>query len=151
MAFCVSQVSVKASLSQCFVLNVTKASCSTEPLSNQNAHEELLLARRSFFGAVQRTKPCMAQSFAFRPSSSLDTLSVVAEAAFEVGQRVRVSESVIVYHHPDRRNEPFDVKGLEGSVVKVVGGLISANLPIQVEFEKKFKAHFREEELEKVE
>lgn len=70
----------------------------------------------------------------------------------EVGDRVRVKESVIVYHNPKSRNEAFDLKGLEGSVVALVnewqGKPISANLPLQVQFDKKFKAHFREDELE---
>lgn len=70
----------------------------------------------------------------------------------EVGVRVRVQESVIVYHHPKSRNQPFDLKGLEGEVVALAndwhGKPISANLPVQVKFDKKFKAHFREGELE---
>ncbi len=70
----------------------------------------------------------------------------------EVGVRVRVQQSVIVYHHPEARNQAFDLKGWEGEVVALVnewqGKPISANLPIQVQFDKKFKAHFREEELE---
>ena len=72
----------------------------------------------------------------------------------EVGDRVRVKESVIVYHSPKSRNQAFDVKGLEGEVVGLAsewqGKPISANLPLQVKFEKKFKAHFREDELELV-
>ena len=70
----------------------------------------------------------------------------------QVGDRVRVQKSIMVYHHPKSRNEAFDVKGLEGEVVALVnewqGKSISANLPLQVQFEKKFKAHFREDELE---
>ena len=70
----------------------------------------------------------------------------------KVGDRVRVQESVIVYHHPEHRNEPFDIKGLEGEVVELAsewqGKPISANLPIYVQFSKKFKTHLRETELE---
>lgn len=70
----------------------------------------------------------------------------------KVGDRVRVQESVIVYHHPEHRNEPFDIKGLEGEVVELAnewqGKPISANLPIFVQFSKKFKTHLRETELE---
>ncbi|MBV9384973.1 MAG: ferredoxin-thioredoxin reductase variable chain [Chroococcidiopsidaceae cyanobacterium CP_BM_ER_R8_30] len=70
----------------------------------------------------------------------------------KVGDHVRVKESVIVYHHPEHRNEPFDLKGSEGEVAAFVnewrGKPISANLPIQVSFSKKFKAHLRENELE---
>jgi len=70
----------------------------------------------------------------------------------KVGDRVRVKESVIVYHHPEHRNQPFDIKGLEGDVVGIVnewhGRPVSANLPIYVQFSKKFKAHLRENEIE---
>lgn len=70
----------------------------------------------------------------------------------KVGDRVRVKESVIVYHHPEHRNQPFDIKGLEGEVKTLAnewqGKPISANLPIYVQFDKKFKAHLRENELD---
>jgi len=70
----------------------------------------------------------------------------------KVGDRVRVKESVIVYHHPEHRNQPFDIKGLEGDVVGIVnewhGRPVSANLPIYVQFSKKFKAHLQENEIE---
>jgi hypothetical protein len=70
----------------------------------------------------------------------------------KVGDRVRVKESVIVYHHPEHRNQPFDIKGLEGEVTALVndwqGRPVSANFPLQVRFSKKFKAHLREDELE---
>jgi len=72
----------------------------------------------------------------------------------KVGSRVRVKESVIVYHHPEHRGQPFDLKGLEGEVFAIVtewqGRPVSANFPLQVKFDKKFKAHFRENELELV-
>lgn len=72
--------------------------------------------------------------------------------AMKVGDRIRVKESVIVYHHPENRNQPFDIKGQEGEVIGVVtewqGRPVSANLPIYVKFSKKFKAHLRENELE---
>ncbi len=72
----------------------------------------------------------------------------------KAGDRIRVKESVIVYHHPENRNQPFDIKGLEGEVISVVtewqGRPVSANLPIYVKFSKKFKAHLRENELELV-
>lgn len=70
----------------------------------------------------------------------------------KVGDRVRVTKSVIVYHHPQHKKEPFDIKGMEGEVTGIVtewqGRPVSANLPIQVRFEKKFQAHLREDELE---
>jgi hypothetical protein len=73
----------------------------------------------------------------------------------KVGDRVRVKESVIVYHYPEHRNEPFDIKGQEGEVIAIVrewrGRPVSANLPINVKFEGKFRAHLRETELEIIE
>jgi hypothetical protein len=70
----------------------------------------------------------------------------------KVGDRVRVTASVIVYTHPEHKKEPFDIKGLEGEVIGIVtewqGRPVSANLPIQVKFSKKFRAHLREDELE---
>lgn len=70
----------------------------------------------------------------------------------KVGDRVRVKDSVVVYHHPEHRNQAFDIKGIEGDVVNIAtqwqGRPVSANLPIVVQFSKKFKAHLRENELE---
>lgn len=73
----------------------------------------------------------------------------------KVGDRVRVKESVIVYHYPSQRNQAFDLQGMEGEIVGVLqewqGRPISANFPLQVKFGDKFKAHLRETELELVE
>ncbi|MEH2394748.1 MAG: ferredoxin-thioredoxin reductase variable chain [Nostoc sp.] len=70
----------------------------------------------------------------------------------KVGDRVRVKESVVVYHHPEHRSQAFDIKGTEGDIVGIAtqwrGRPVSANLPIVVQFSKKFKAHLRENELE---
>lgn len=70
----------------------------------------------------------------------------------KVGAKVRVKESIIVYHHPEHRSQAFDLKGSEGEVIAIVtewhGRPVSANLPIYVQFSKKFKAHLRENELE---
>ncbi|WP_414567275.1 ferredoxin-thioredoxin reductase variable chain [Nostoc sp. CCY 9925] len=70
----------------------------------------------------------------------------------KVGDRVRVKDSVVIYHHPEHRNQAFDIKGTEGEVVAIAtewqGRPVSANLPILVQFSKKFKAHLRENELE---
>ncbi len=72
----------------------------------------------------------------------------------KVGDRVRIKESVVVYHHPSHRNQPFDIRGEEGEIVALVneweGKPISANFPVLVKFDKKFKAHLRENELEPV-
>ncbi len=70
----------------------------------------------------------------------------------KVGDRVRVVQSVVVYHHPQHKKQPFDIKEMEGEVVEIIkdwqGRPVSANLPILVKFEKTFKAHLRENELE---
>lgn len=70
----------------------------------------------------------------------------------QVGDRVRVRKSVIMYHHPEHRNQPFEMMGQEGTVAAVVrdwhGRPVTANLPVEVQFSEKFKAHFQEAELE---
>jgi predicted extracellular nuclease len=75
-----------------------------------------------------------------------------ASKVMKVGDRVRVKESVIVYHNPEKRGEASDLEGMEGEVVAVVkewqGRPVSANFPIYVQFSKRFKAHLREEEVE---
>ena len=77
----------------------------------------------------------------------------------KVGDRVRVKQSVTFYNYPKHRNEAFDAKGLEGTIVKLMkdwqGRPISPTLPILVEFsvegaKKPFKAHFKADELELV-
>jgi hypothetical protein len=76
-----------------------------------------------------------------------------------VGDRVRIKESVIFYHYPLQRNQAFDAQGLEGTVVSVLkdwqGRPISPNFPVVVTFDvegskKPFKAHLRTDELEPV-
>lgn len=70
----------------------------------------------------------------------------------KVGDKVRIKESIVVYHHPEHRSQAFDLKGSEGEIIAIVtewqGRPVSANLPIYVQFSKKFKAHLRENELE---
>ncbi|NJK41266.1 MAG: ferredoxin--nitrite reductase [Acaryochloridaceae cyanobacterium SU_2_1] len=70
----------------------------------------------------------------------------------EVGDRVRVKESVVFFHHPEHRNQPFDIKGFEGEFIQLTtewqGHEISANYPYLVKFDKKFRAHLAEHELE---
>jgi hypothetical protein len=72
----------------------------------------------------------------------------------KIGDRVRVKESVIVYHYPKQKKQPFDLKGMEGEVIAIMtehqGRPISPNLPIVVKFDKKFKAHFQQHELETI-
>mgnify|MGYP005839726101 CR=1 FL=1 len=80
------------------------------------------------------------------------TLEQERETVMQIGDRVRVVTSVIVYHHPEHRKQPFDLKGMEGEIVEIIteyeGRPISANLPLLVQFPPRFKAHFRETELE---
>jgi hypothetical protein len=77
----------------------------------------------------------------------------------QVGDRVRIKDSVIFYHHPLHRNAAFDAQGMEGEITAVVkewqGRPISANFPVVVQFEvegakRPFKAHLRENELETI-
>ena len=72
----------------------------------------------------------------------------------KVGDRIRVKESVIVYHHPKNRNQPYDLQGKEGEIASFAtewkGKPISANFPVCIQFEPKFKVHLREDELEVV-
>ncbi len=72
--------------------------------------------------------------------------------SMKVGDRVRVKKEIIIYTHPEHRGKPFDVKAFEGEVITVLenwkGRPISPNLPILVKFDKKFKLHFRQEELD---
>ena len=70
----------------------------------------------------------------------------------KVGDHVRVIQSVIVYHSPNHKKQPFDVKGMEGEITAIItdwqGRPVSPNLPIVVQFDKNFKTHFRDSELE---
>jgi hypothetical protein len=70
----------------------------------------------------------------------------------KVGDRIRVKESITVYHHPEHRNQAFDIQGQEGEIVAIIhewqGRPVSANFPLQVKFSPKFKAHLREHEVE---
>lgn len=79
-------------------------------------------------------------------------MSVMEQTALSVGLRVRVKTSTIVYHHPDHRNQPFDIQGLEGEIIAILsdwqGRPISPNYPCQVRFSPKFMAHLHPDELE---
>ncbi len=69
----------------------------------------------------------------------------------QAGDQVTVSQSVVVFHHPQHRGQAFDLKGQQGEVVTVLndwkGKVISPTLPVVVAFGK-FRAHFRGDELE---
>jgi hypothetical protein len=87
-----------------------------------------------------------------RRLAQVKTVEKELQRIMEIGIRVRVSQSVVVYHHPDHRNQPFDIKGQEGEVLAIVtewqGRPVSANLPVLVKFAGKFKAHLQTSELE---
>lgn len=72
----------------------------------------------------------------------------------EVGTRVKVVASVVVYNHPEHRNEAFDMKGQEGELIGMAneyqGKPISANFPYLVKFGKKHRLHLGEDEIEAV-
>lgn len=72
----------------------------------------------------------------------------------DIGDRVRVKASVVVYHHPEHRNTAYDIKGLEGVLKSVIrdwnGRPVSANYPFQVQFDSKFRSHLHADELELV-
>ncbi|MGR3277032.1 ferredoxin-thioredoxin reductase variable chain [Acaryochloris sp. 'Moss Beach'] len=72
----------------------------------------------------------------------------------QVGDQVRVKESVVIYHHPEHRNNPFDIKGTEGELIQVIkdwqGREVSANYPYLVKFSKKLRIHLGEHEIESV-
>jgi hypothetical protein len=69
------------------------------------------------------------------------------------GDQVKVSQSVVVYHHPQHRGQAFELQGQTGEVASVLndwkGRVISPTLPVVVAFGK-FRAHFRADELEAV-
>ncbi len=69
----------------------------------------------------------------------------------EVGTRIRVSTSVLIYHHPEHRNTAFDIDGQEGEIVAIAtswkGRPVSANFPFVVKFTPKLKVHLTEQEM----
>ena len=69
----------------------------------------------------------------------------------QAGDQVKVSASVVVFHHPEHRGQGFDLQGQTGEVKEVLGDWkgrpISPTLPVIVAFGR-FKAHFRSDELE---
>ena len=71
----------------------------------------------------------------------------------QVGDRVRVSTSVVIYHHPKNRGQAVDILDQEGIIDKIAtewkGRPVSANFPLVVKFDHdKLRAHLREEELQ---
>ena len=72
----------------------------------------------------------------------------------KIGDRVRVKESIQVYHHPEHKAKAFDIKNMEGEIVSIItdwnGRPISPNYPVEVKLGDKFKTHLAEHELEQI-
>lgn len=73
----------------------------------------------------------------------------------QVGDRVRVKTSVVIYHHPQHRGVGVDIQNQEGTIDKIAtewkGRPVSANFPLVVKFDNdKLKAHLRADELESI-
>jgi Ferredoxin thioredoxin reductase variable alpha chain len=66
----------------------------------------------------------------------------------KIGDRIRVKESVMVYHHPSSKQKPFDIQGMEGEIISIIDKPVTATCPIKVQFDQKFSAHLREDEVE---
>lgn len=77
--------------------------------------------------------------------------ALLSSPLMKPGDQVKVSQSVVVFTHPEHRGEPFDLQGQVGEVHQVLsdwkGRPISPNLPVIVAFGR-FRAHFRADELE---
>ena len=68
----------------------------------------------------------------------------------QAGDQVKVSKSVVVFHHPEHRGQAFDLQGQIGEVKEVLhdwkGRPISPTLPVVVAFGK-CRVHLRPDEL----
>ncbi|MBM5802542.1 MAG: ferredoxin--nitrite reductase [Cyanobacteria bacterium K_DeepCast_35m_m2_155] len=66
------------------------------------------------------------------------------------GDKVKVSSSVVIFHHPEHRGQAFDLMGQDGEVISVLndwkGRPISPTLPVVVAFGK-LRVHLRSDEL----
>ncbi|MFM2429228.1 MAG: Ferredoxin-thioredoxin reductase, variable chain [Cyanobacteriota bacterium] len=80
-------------------------------------------------------------------------VSAVAQVSksMEVGTRVKVVTSVVIYNHPEHRNQPFDLQGHEGEIVALAseyqGKPITANFPYIVQFGPKHRVHLSDQEI----
>ncbi len=77
-------------------------------------------------------------------------VSTTDPVPMQPGDQVTISQSVVVYNHPEHRGEAFDLEGQQGVVHQVLndwkGRPISPTLPVVVAFGR-YRAHFRPEEL----
>lgn len=69
-----------------------------------------------------------------------------------IGDRVRVKVSLRVYHNPAHREQGIEVKGMEGTIVKIVSDPqnrpITPNYPFEVKLADRFSVHLGDAELE---
>ena len=69
----------------------------------------------------------------------------------QAGDQVKVSQSVVLFNHPEHRGQAFDMQGQQGQVHDVLhdwkGRTISPTLPVVVAFGR-FRPPFRPHQLE---
>jgi len=98
------------------------------------------------------SKAAVSREFIAAIAGLQEILVMQVGETFPVGSRVRVAKSVVVYHHPEHRNQAFDIQGQEGEIVSDArewqGKPISANFPYVVKFGGKFKVHLQPGEIE---
>jgi len=70
----------------------------------------------------------------------------------KVGDRIKVTAKITVYHHPAHKGQAFNIQGMEGQVVEIMldwqGRPISPNYPYKVDFGDRFFAHLADHEME---
>lgn len=121
------------------------STCSTMPSPMAFLPGSAWAPGRASSGASSTSSVCRQ-----RPGPAAPVM--VAQEDLSEGMKVRVSVPTLMYHVPKRGGKPMDLQGMTGSVKKVVGGGISANRPVVVQFtEPKFFGHFDAAELELVE
>jgi Ferredoxin thioredoxin reductase variable alpha chain len=73
----------------------------------------------------------------------------------KIGDRVRVKSSIMVFHNPEHKGQPFDIQNLAGEIVSLVedkkGRPVSPNYPFVVKLGEKFSTHLIDHELELIE
>jgi Ferredoxin thioredoxin reductase variable alpha chain len=78
------------------------------------------------------------------------------DSPMKVGDRIKISAPVTIYHHPLHRNQPHNALGMEGTITAILtdwhGRVISPNFPVVVEFvvegaKRPFKVHLSQNEV----
>ncbi|GJP55654.1 hypothetical protein CLOM_g14597 [Closterium sp. NIES-68] len=109
------------------------------------------------FPSTRRAAPLLKRGVRAEVAVQLGGGSASEHNKVAVGDKVRVSQSVKVFHVPGVKE--LDLEGTEGIVKDVLGVYkgtpVSANLPYKVAFEtevngakKKFFVHFKDDEIE---